>query len=495
MAKNFDDSDGVWRTIGGRKVFIREGQSLSSAMKESGKFKSNKKGNNNIKPWSKEDYELRDKQLQKKVDEGIITKEDAEYEKLRQAWQRDEITREEFDKKREELYKKEKSIIHQTPEEAKAKLDKARNEQQKAQDEWDNHLKNIQKEKNLNDLNKERDEKFKEIVKANTDRQNIYKDAGSDEAYKNLYGKEPEKNAKNQLSDSDYKKYEELTNQYHSGRKDLAKIDKQIEEFRKTHPKEETKKASGKFWEEAEKERQQIKENALKAGKTVEEYEKQKSNEMFGKKERSLKSSNDQKYEAYYKKENLGKPSNYQKGDKIEYDNGYYGTVKGSIVREATDDEKKYNMNSNLKGYIVKDENGNEHLVSDTRIKSGSKTNVPGFKDYEYDTKTGEAKIKGYDEKDAEKRANELRNKLAENRGEKEKSAGNKSKNETALDKSIASLNKIDDIAGNDEKLQKLGRQIGASAFERWEKSYKAYIKEHPNSKINLYTFIKMNEN
>lgn len=30
--------DGVWRTIGGRRVFIKTGQSLSDAMKESGKF-------------------------------------------------------------------------------------------------------------------------------------------------------------------------------------------------------------------------------------------------------------------------------------------------------------------------------------------------------------------------------------------------------------------------------------------------------------------------
>lgn len=35
--------DGVWRTIGGRRVFIKKGQSVSSAMKESGKFnKANK---------------------------------------------------------------------------------------------------------------------------------------------------------------------------------------------------------------------------------------------------------------------------------------------------------------------------------------------------------------------------------------------------------------------------------------------------------------------
>ena len=39
----YNDSDGVWRTIGGRRVFIRNGQSLSSAMKASGKFKKSKK--------------------------------------------------------------------------------------------------------------------------------------------------------------------------------------------------------------------------------------------------------------------------------------------------------------------------------------------------------------------------------------------------------------------------------------------------------------------
>lgn len=39
MAKKKEELDGVWRTIGGRRVFIRNGQSLSDAMKESGKFK------------------------------------------------------------------------------------------------------------------------------------------------------------------------------------------------------------------------------------------------------------------------------------------------------------------------------------------------------------------------------------------------------------------------------------------------------------------------
>ena len=34
--------DGVWRTVRGRKIFIKDGQSLTEAMKDSGKFESKK---------------------------------------------------------------------------------------------------------------------------------------------------------------------------------------------------------------------------------------------------------------------------------------------------------------------------------------------------------------------------------------------------------------------------------------------------------------------
>ncbi len=30
--------DGVWRTVSGRRIFIKDGQSLTDAMKNSGKF-------------------------------------------------------------------------------------------------------------------------------------------------------------------------------------------------------------------------------------------------------------------------------------------------------------------------------------------------------------------------------------------------------------------------------------------------------------------------
>ena len=46
------EENGVWRTVGGRRIFIKEGQDLASAMKESGKFSKkqieNKKYYNNL---------------------------------------------------------------------------------------------------------------------------------------------------------------------------------------------------------------------------------------------------------------------------------------------------------------------------------------------------------------------------------------------------------------------------------------------------------------
>lgn len=43
-----EEPDGVWRTIRGRRVFIKKGQSLHEAMRESGKFKNLKKEENAI---------------------------------------------------------------------------------------------------------------------------------------------------------------------------------------------------------------------------------------------------------------------------------------------------------------------------------------------------------------------------------------------------------------------------------------------------------------
>lgn len=70
MAKNYDDSDGVWRTIGGRRIFIKNGEDLASAMKRSGKFKSTKKKQDDIdKKYIKKVSDAKNDDELKKADE------------------------------------------------------------------------------------------------------------------------------------------------------------------------------------------------------------------------------------------------------------------------------------------------------------------------------------------------------------------------------------------------------------------------------------------
>ncbi len=52
--KEADEKNGVWRTVGGRRIFIQKGESLTNAMKRSGKFKKeNKSQENKSKSYSK----------------------------------------------------------------------------------------------------------------------------------------------------------------------------------------------------------------------------------------------------------------------------------------------------------------------------------------------------------------------------------------------------------------------------------------------------------
>ena len=44
------DIGGVWRTIGGRRIFIKDGEDLETAMKKSGKFKKEEIKDNNKLP-------------------------------------------------------------------------------------------------------------------------------------------------------------------------------------------------------------------------------------------------------------------------------------------------------------------------------------------------------------------------------------------------------------------------------------------------------------
>lgn len=68
MTKKYDDEDGVWRTIGGRRIFIKNGQDLASAMKESGKFSRVARNKDLYKKLKEENKKDEEKQETKKED-------------------------------------------------------------------------------------------------------------------------------------------------------------------------------------------------------------------------------------------------------------------------------------------------------------------------------------------------------------------------------------------------------------------------------------------
>ena len=88
--EKFDEKDGVWRTIGGRRIFIRTGQSLSDAMRESGKFKTKsgkvrkEDSSKDIKKDNidKEEYELFKKAMEKPDSIDPMTENSTDWEAL-----------------------------------------------------------------------------------------------------------------------------------------------------------------------------------------------------------------------------------------------------------------------------------------------------------------------------------------------------------------------------------------------------------------------------
>lgn len=69
----YDDIGGVWRTIGGRRVFIKNGQDLKSAMKESGKFDHDDEYDRAHGVYKKEEQEINERN--KKLHREMIEKE------------------------------------------------------------------------------------------------------------------------------------------------------------------------------------------------------------------------------------------------------------------------------------------------------------------------------------------------------------------------------------------------------------------------------------
>lgn len=78
--KKNDEQDGVWRTVGGRRIFIKKGQDLKSAMAESGKFGKTRTQNKN-RYKIKYNKEKLNKGLQKNIDR----KKESEYKLYKRA--------------------------------------------------------------------------------------------------------------------------------------------------------------------------------------------------------------------------------------------------------------------------------------------------------------------------------------------------------------------------------------------------------------------------
>ena len=167
MANNYDNEDGVWRTIGGRRVFIKKGQSLSDAMKESGKFSRVAKNQDLYKKVDEENEKI------KKELENDKTLTD-EAKRLIRGEYKDKEEKEAFEKASEEakeLVKNEKSNWRDEIKKNNEQTDKETNDLQKKinelrrpKDDWIQSMKDNQEAEKLQD---EYYEKFRENERRN----------------------------------------------------------------------------------------------------------------------------------------------------------------------------------------------------------------------------------------------------------------------------------------------------------------------------------------
>ena len=350
---SYDNEDGVWRTIGGRRIFIRDGESLSSAMKKSGKFKSTKK-----KLSEKDEDDIR-KSMQKVAEQ---------YEK---------------DKKEGKVADRLKQI---------------------EDEEREKRLEDKKEGENKKETPNERSKQYSDIEKASGLK--VERSFQTD-AYGN--------------GDEDHFELSDGRTVVHS-RESLGK-------------KEDS-------WSIETIEKGSINSQSFKSYDEMIDHLKGGSG------------SND-KYSDYYKKENLGTPSNYKQGDQIEYKSSYGETIKGTIVREANDGEKEFRINKNLKGYVVRDANGNEHVVADTRIKEKSDNRI------NHTAKEHEEYLK---------------------------------RNPQKGDYIIGGGRKGEDVkVGKDGKLVPMTNR-DYNEVSPYKKAFEEYKKKHPNSKLTLNKFIDMSE-
>lgn len=144
------DLGGVWRTVGGRRIFIKDGQDLETAMKESGKFKKSK-----IKD-KKENKKLTDEEKQEEI------------KKLQEEFEKTSL----FDPKKAELRDKINMLeedFEGTLEEYRAKKESDKQARIKSREERENI-----KEQKIKEIEEKRIKLEKEIKEAPKDKLEQY---------------------------------------------------------------------------------------------------------------------------------------------------------------------------------------------------------------------------------------------------------------------------------------------------------------------------------
>ena len=344
---SYDDSDGVWRTIGGRRIFIKDGESLSSAMKRSGKFKSAK---------GKKLEE--DAKVLEKMSEKNRQKEKELLDKYNEIPQEERIDAFVEGKNWKDLVK-EKDTRSQKEEGLASKRSKQYSDIEKA-----SGLK-VEKSYQTDKYGNGDADRFElsdgRIVEHSRESLGAKEDKWSIETFKD-----------GSLDSQEFKSYDDMINHLKGGSDSLSKGDSYI-----------NKQGTRVDILDKDDKGQTLHKFTDTNGKTdYKNYNEKDVSAML--KHNGYEKQSSDKYSDYYKKENLGTPSNYQKGDNIEFKNDYGESIKGTVVREATDKEKEFQMNNKLKGYIVETKNGNKFVVSDTKIKNetGNVAYKKAFEEY-----------------------------------------------------------------------------------------------------------------
>ena len=487
-----DFENGVWRTIGGRHIFIRDGESVSSAMKRSGKFKSAKKkeqrkfedvdkefhehaqkmeknyeefGGNSVEDERKlnELSRERDKALLNKDKNNRVRTLSGEYEKDNKGR---EVTQEEYDRFRE-AYKNDKISKEDYISDNYDAL-KSKNEEQIDETIY---AENLKEAKNGYDkLAIEYKNLDEEMANANSERLNLYEHGSWDEAYENLYGKLPEKNAKNTLSPKDYKKYEELTKRYHENRRKSIELDKKIEKYKKEHP-EEYKESLARYKEIRE---EYDKDNV--SGWDVLDYQ-QKMSKKLG---RDVSTA--EAYDAV-KARNLAK---YQQS-KIEKASGL--KVKNAFESDlySNGKEDRFELEDGRWIAHTKESFGKKDDTWTVNKLENGKTQSQKYDSYDDMIKhLGSSSNKNIWEKED---ATEIYNHLTKSEQNKMRQAY---EDLDFYEKGTPAYKNAEDyIKKMDDKAVKKFSQSNNNAYK---KAFQEYKKAHPNSKLTLQKFIDMSE-